>query len=551
MKTILPFSFLMLFSITSGLSQNETARSNVTQNVNAITSITATIPYQGYEETAAYLGQAEYEIFPDNLNGILDKPIILLDGFDPNDGRTIPSIYALLDYGVGQNLATDLRSQGYDVIILNFPNYTRTATSTLVSGGSDYIQRNAMVLVELLNLINTMKVGTEKNVVIGPSMGGLIARYGLRYMEMNSLNHDTRLYISFDAPHNGANIPIGFQHLFNYMANGPLGDATVQVLVDAMLKSTASRQMLIDQFEGHLQSGSNVEFDGNVLLPTGKPNFRTAFQNELDAMGFPQNVRNVAISNGAANGSMNGTPGMTVMNHTFNVTSTQRAIIDLKFTPLADQTVQVSRFRGQVNIFVWVTAYESMANSLSTSFSDGLDSAPGGKFDITSLAGLAGSNAMLTEFFDNLNISYFDFVPTNSSLAISGTQNWYQPITGSSNTAFDAYYAPAANENHVTLTPGNLAFALDEILNPLALVHHAFSGLQIENPVANILNLYTSNPIANASLSITDISGKKVFTTDNLTIEGNYQIPVSLTSGMYFLNISTSEGSITKKLVKN
>jgi pimeloyl-ACP methyl ester carboxylesterase len=551
MKTTLPFSFLMLFSIALGQSQNHAARSNVTQNVNAITSITAAIPYQGYEEAAAYLGQAEYEIFPDNVNGILDKPIILLDGFDPNDGRSIPSIYALLDYGVGQNLATDLRNQGYDVIILNFPNYTRTATSTLVSGGSDYIQRNAMVLVELLNQINTMKVGTEKNVVIGPSMGGLIARYGLRYMEMNSLNHDTRLYISFDAPHNGANIPIGFQHLFNYMANGPLGDATVQVLVDAMLKSTASRQMLIDQFEGHLQGGSNVEFDGAVVLPTGKPNFRAAFQNELDAMGFPQDVRNVAISNGAANGTMNGTPGMTVMDHTFNVTSTQRAIIDLKFTPLANQTVQVSRFRGQVNIFVWITAYESMANSLSTSFSDGLDSAPGGKFDITSLADLAGSNALLTEFFDNLNISYFDFVPTNSSLAISGTQNWYQPVTGSSNTAFDAYYAPTANENHVTLTPANMAFALNEILNPLAVAHHAFSGLQIENPVGHTLNLYTSNPIANVDITITDISGKRVFTKGNVTIEGSYQIPVSLTSGMYFLNIRNGEGSITKKLMKN
>jgi pimeloyl-ACP methyl ester carboxylesterase len=551
MKTSLPFSFFMLFSVTIGQGQNPAARSNVTQNVNAITSITATIPYQGYEESAAYLGQAEYEIFPDNVNGIIDKPIILLDGFDPNDGRSIPAIYSLLDYGVGQNLATDLRNQGYDVVILNFPNYTRAATSTLVSGGSDYIQRNAMVLIELLNQINTLKVGTEQNVVIGPSMGGLIARYGLRYMEMNSLDHDTRLYISFDAPHNGANIPIGFQHLFNYMANGPLGDATVQVLVDAMLKSTASRQMLIDQFEGHLQSGSNVEFDGTVLLPTGKPIFRTAFQNELDAMGFPQNVRNIAISNGAANGSMNGTPGMTVMDHTFDVTSSQRAIINLKFTPLASQTLQVSRFRGQVNIFVWVTAYESMANSLSTSFSDGLDSAPGGKFDITSLQAVAGSNALLTEFFDNLNISYFDFVPTNSSLAISGTQNWYQPVTGSSNSAFDAYYAPTTNENHVTLTPGNMAFALNEILTPLAITHHVFSGLQVENPIGNVLALHTTNPIANADVSITDISGKKVFTQNNLTIAGNYQIPVSLTSGMYFLNIHNSEGNVTKKLVKH
>ncbi len=550
LAAFLAFSSLAFSQHKINLTGNAFTPNTAARNINDIASITATIPYQGYEETSAYLGQAEYEIFPDNTDGVFDKPIILLDGFDPNDGRSIPQIYGLLDYGAGQNLADDLRNMGYDVVILNFPNYTRPADNALVSGGSDYIQRNAMVLVELLNQVNAMKVGTAQNVVIGPSMGGLIARYGLRYMEMNSLNHDTRLYISFDAPHNGANIPIGFQHLFNYMANGPLADATVQVLVDAMLKSTASRQMLIDQFEGHLQDGSDVEFDDTILLPTGKPNFRTAFQTELDAMGFPENCRNVAIANGAGNGSTNGTPGMVVMDHTFNVTDSQRAIINLNFTPVAGQQIQVSRFRGQIYIFTWLNAYQSIAYSMAPAFTDGLDSAPGGKFDITSLAGLAGSNALLTEFFANLNINYFDFVPTNSSLAISGTQNWYDPVTGASVTPFDAYYVPTANENHVTLTTGNMAFALNEILNPLGVPDHTFSGLKVENPVGGSIDLYTTNAIADATVSVVDLSGKTVLLLEHVAIEGNYRIPVSLISGMYFLKIRSGEGSVTKKLIK-
>lgn len=532
---------------------SSSARTNVTQNVNAVTTITATIPYQGYDETAPYFGQAEYQIFPDNGNGILDKPIILVEGFDPNNGRDIPAIYGMLNYGTGQNLADDLRNQGFDIVILNFPTYTRPATSTLVNGGGDYIQRNAMVLVELINQINATKVGTEKNVIIGPSMGGLIARYGLRYMEMNSLTHDTRLYISFDAPHNGANIPIGFQHLFNYMANGPLGDATVQALVDSMLKSSASREMLIDQYEAHLQAGSAFEFDPAVVLPTGKPGFRNAFQGELDAMGFPQLTRNVAISNGAGNASMNGTPDMVVMDHTFNITTTQRAIINLRFTPLANQTNQVSRFRGQANVIgFWITAYESMANSKAPVNTDGLDSAPGGKFDISSLAGAAGSNALLTEFFANLNISYFDFVPTNSSLAISGAPSWYTPVTASSVTPFAATQVPTANENHVTLTTANMAFALNEILNPqMAVAEHTFPGLQVENPVGNTINLFSGNTISNATLSVVDLTGKTIFTESNLNITGNFQIPVSLTQGMYFLSIRNSSANVTKKLVKN
>lgn len=521
-------------------------------NTSAITAINATIPYQGVEDAAAYLGQGEYEIFYDNGNGVLDKPIILLDGFDPNDGRPIPAIYGLLNYGTtGQNLADDLRNQGFDVIILNFPNYTQTETGNLLNGGADYIQRNAMVFVELLNQINAQKVGNEKNVVIGPSMGGLIARYGLRYMEQHSMNHDTRLYLSFDAPHYGANIPIGFQHLFNNIAYGPLGDATIQVLVDAMIKSNASRQMLIDQFEGHLAAGSTYEFDPAIVLPTGKPNFRNAFQSELNSMGFPTLTRNVAISNGSGNGTTNGTPDAVVMDHTFNVTATQRTIINLRFTPNTNTQNQVSRLRAQTSVFgFWVTAYESSANSKAPTTSAGLDSAPGGTFNISSLAGAASSNVLLTEFFNNLLVDTFDFVPTNSSLAIN-IPNWYTAVTPASNTPFVNKYVPLANENHVTLTPENTAFAMNEILNNVfAVQEQAFADIAVQNPIRELINLSSSKMYNEVQISLTDISGKTILQLEHQEINGTYQLPVSLSPGMYFLTLQNEAGKITKKLIR-
>ena len=61
-------------------------------------TITATISYQGYDESQAYFGEGEYEIFLDNVDGVLDKPIIVIDGFDPGDGRNIPALYAALDF---------------------------------------------------------------------------------------------------------------------------------------------------------------------------------------------------------------------------------------------------------------------------------------------------------------------------------------------------------------------------------------------------------------------------------------------------------------------
>lgn len=512
-------------------------------------TVTSSIPFQGYEETAAYNGVGEYAIYYDNVNQQLDKPIFLVDGFDPTNTRTIPMIYDQLNYGSGQNLATDLRNQGFDIVILNFPNYTRTETNTLVQGGSDYIQRNAFVLVELINMINGMKSGDEQNVVIGPSMGGLIARYALRYMEMNSMDHETRLYVSFDAPHHGANIPIGFQHLFNYMASGPLGDATLQVIVNAMLKSPASRQMLIDQFEGHLQSGSATEFNPAITLPTGKPGFRDAFQAELDAMGFPQQTRNVSISNGSNTGLMTNTPGMEVMDHEFYTSDSQRAIIELNFTPAAGQTAQVSRFRGQVNVFVWLTVTESAASSQSPATSSGLDTSPGGMFDVSSLEALAGSNALLTEFFDNLTTSVFTFIPTLSSLAVDNA-NWYAPVASASQTPFDAFYAESGNTNHVTLTPGNTAFVLNEILEPLATEEQLAAGIRVLNPVTDKLMIQSTMALRDVVVTVSDVNGKTLQSVSLGDMQGSVEIPVSMAGGLYFVRIDSKEGTAVYKMLK-
>ncbi|VDH03263.1 PGAP1-like alpha/beta domain-containing protein [Bergeyella zoohelcum] len=79
--------------------------------------------------------------------------------------------------------------------------------------GTDYIENNAELLKKAIRWVNQNKVGNEKNVVLGQSMGGLVARYALKDMEDQGENHDTKLYISHDAPHLGANTPLGLQYM--------------------------------------------------------------------------------------------------------------------------------------------------------------------------------------------------------------------------------------------------------------------------------------------------------------------------------------------------
>lgn len=518
-----------------------------------ITPINATIPYQGFGETTGHIGTGEYKIYYDNVDGVLDKPIFFVDGFDPGDGRTIDGMYDLLNFGDPvQNLADVVRDEGFDIVILNFPTYVSSSDgTTVIDGGADFIQRNAFILVELINTINGLKTGSEENVVIGPSMGGLISRYALRYMEQNALEHDTRLYLSFDSPHLGANVPIGVQYLFNYMVNGDPEITAAEPLVSGLLNSAAAKQMLVDHYLGHVDAGG-VEQTAGSHPPVGAPNFRTAFQSELDAMGFPQNTRNVSIVNGSGIGTQTGSPGLTLIDHTFNTGTVSgfntRALIDTKFTPAASQTITVTDFVGQAQIFVWVDIFSFSATAQSPSFTDGVDSAPGGQFDLYGFDD--GTNPLITEFVDNLNSQYFNFIPTLSAMAITETNNWYAP-TETLASPFVNSYVPDANEPHVTLTQANVTFALEEIIpESLSIPSTNDMSFKLEkNPITDELTLLSGQSFENVMISIVDITGKVVYNVQT-PISDRTSIPLNLESGLYLLNVETNSNmSFKTKLI--
>ncbi|MBT8246050.1 MAG: hypothetical protein HKP48_00115 [Winogradskyella sp.] len=293
--------------------------------VESVTNFVSTIPFQGYDETSPIYGELEYRIFYHTNNGNtqrrLLKPIIIIDGFDPEDKRKIhdsdsprpaeehTSIEEFMIYydsqGVKQDLIEVLRSQGYDVILVNQPTYTR-GTKT-IDGGADYIERNARNHVSLYNHLNITLLAngsSEKLVIVGPSMGGQISRYALAYMEKNNIPHNTRLWVSIDSPHLGANIPIGIQSMINLL--DAFGDsAAANDFYYNQLKSTAAEQQLIEQHKiGHLPD----------YLNGGSPVYQQYYSNlESNGLpgsdGYPQNLRKVAIVNGSLEGKKVGVEG--------------------------------------------------------------------------------------------------------------------------------------------------------------------------------------------------------------------------------------------------
>lgn len=550
MKSIyfLLFTFISFTGFTQSYFQNK-PQPHPIANRGVVTPIVATIGYQGYDETQAYFGEGEYEIFLDVVDGVLDKPIIVLDGFDPGDSRDIAGLYASLTFD-GDNLADILRTEGFDIVILNAPQYTTDGKD--IDGGADYIQRNAMVLIEMINFLNAEKVGEEELVVLGPSMGGLIARYALAYMEQNTLPTETRLYISFDSPHRGANIPVSLQYLINYLAQ-EVGDPDAQAIVDFVLNSPAAKEMLYDHLLGHLLGGSTYEQDPSLLLPVGAPDFRDAFQAELDALGFPQQVRNVTMVNGSALGTTTGTPGMQVVDTTLDLGTGLTADVILHFMPMASQTNNVTTFN---TFLIGIPIASFGADAESFAFTDGVDAAPGGISSISQALGDGNGNPIIIDFINALDQDDYSFIPVMSALAIDNEDDWYAipDIGGIHTSAFVNSYIPDENEPHVTVTAANALFALEEIRNGVLAVSElgiSEKYLLSENPVSEQIKIKLNASFSYSEVNITaySISGQQVFSEKIENAEGEISLNHSLSSGIYILNLADADGFYNLKLL--
>ncbi len=518
-------------------------------DVGTLTGIDSYTSFQGYDEDAPHLGQGEYQIFYDNVDGVLDKPIIICDGFDPEDTRDISTIYGIGDFGnPTQNIFDNLRDLGADIVVLNFPNYTRSDDGAEIQGGADYIERNGLVLVNLIETINTDKTGNNELIVVGPSMGGLITRYALTYMEQNAMDHQTGIWLSFDSPHRGANVPISFQYAVNYLAEYT-GDADMAALRDVQLNSAAAKQMLLDHYTSHLQDGEAYDQDTSLQLPL--PNaYRNTFMNTMDAMGFPTQTRNLAIINGSITGATVASPGTLLMDGEIDPDGIGAADVNLHFTPASG----VSDFNID-HIVITAASYPIDtfdAVAASPSESSGLDSCPGGIILFDSFFGDDPSDVE-QQVQDALLVDAFSFIPTMSSMAIDQS-DWYHVVNGSESTPFDNYIGGSENQPHLTLTEDYANFMMDEFSAlylgiSSELLADSFQLLQ--NPVQQAIRVrVNSNHLFNkVSFQLFTVSGQMIGSYRTEHPEGLISLPAPSTSGLYLLRISSGDSFVVKKVL--
>lgn len=230
-----------------------------------------------FHQGTLVVGQASFRMGND---GVFDKPIILVEGFDFGSGwrddvhgfGTVTwhgifggdpeNVPAGLDY---RPLLDELHACGADVVFLDF------------EFGTASLQAKSALLRHVIGLTNAYRQGILPGILVGVSMGGVVGRMALTSMEHEQQDHCIGQFYSIDAPHLGAVMPVGFQAL----VLGLSSQSENGMQLWQALNSVAARQLL----RHHIA-------DDNTFLET---------QLELHQSGWPATPHNLAIINSREN----------------------------------------------------------------------------------------------------------------------------------------------------------------------------------------------------------------------------------------------------------
>lgn len=266
---------------------------SVIQTVNQVS--TRAVSVSRIEEGDAYLGiktKAEVTITSGGVfsTTLRRQPLIVVEGFDPremskkggngkgqNDAEVFNEMLREAEYNMGGGMFGGIITSNYDIVYVDW-----------VDSG-EFLQSNSNTLQKVIKYVNQLKASagiTAPNIIYGHSMGGVIVRHALRTMENQGIQHNTSHYISHDAPHLGANVPLGALHAvygaLSFLKNKPVLDWTINLfyntgtykdLIQGIAHCRAAKQLLVNY----------VDLNGSI-----NNSEYTRWQNELAALGFPQ-----------------------------------------------------------------------------------------------------------------------------------------------------------------------------------------------------------------------------------------------------------------------
>jgi hypothetical protein len=284
--------------------------------------------------------------------------------------------------------------------------------------GGTFVEANAFALVAALNYVNTHKEGADELTLVGASMGGLVSRYALSYMERNKTPHHCRLWVTFDTPHEGASVPIGLQMMIDFIyANISQMPYAIQKQVpplrDKVLNCPAAREMLLMHYT-ELQKGNNGPC----------PEFNTLYDS-LKLWGFPS-CRKIALSDGNHTGGNQGFNAGQQLIHF--LLPTYPLIIEMRANAVSAACLPQTIFDGSIKMFIKGIPVNLNRATYTLNCGNGIDNASGGSntfhMDVAKSLGIVHSKSTLgTCLMEEDN-----FVPVSSALAIRNKISYQMPM---------------------------------------------------------------------------------------------------------------------------
>lgn len=234
---------------------------------------------------------------PRGVQDAVNRAVVFVHGYGVAD-TTLPPIFS--EDG-SESVIAAWRAAGISVIAMA-PGRS----------GTDRVQDDALALRHALELLYDYRTSTDfPLVIVGHSMGGLAARIALSELEADAVEHGVALYVSYDAPHSGVNVPQGMQQL--------------KVKLDEWAAMTEADFIAIDpgwegvfDLAGHVDLSTALDPDAIAGVPDPTsiqaqqmiiqavvwPEEHAALMSLLDDVGFPA-VRMIAVSNGNTQGIPN------------------------------------------------------------------------------------------------------------------------------------------------------------------------------------------------------------------------------------------------------
>jgi len=485
--------------------------------------VVASTPYLG----VAGSGSAYVYLAPGHT--AVQNPIVVIEGFDLDDSMGWDELYAVLSQ---EGLIETLRAQGFDAVVLDFTQAT------------DYIQRNAFVVTELLAQLEAAIPSAADMVVVGASMGGLVGRYALAVLESQAMPARVRTFISFDAPHRGANIPLGVQYWVQFFADLSAEAALQRDLLD----TPAARQMLA------------VHFTVPPTPTAAADPLRAQLVADLAAAGdYPTQPRLVAIANGSGTGNGQGFGAAAqIIRYEYD-----SFLVDIRGNVWAvPDAGNTTIFRGLIDYLIGTDASSTVTVAPGAPY----DNAPGGRRGT-----MADMDATMAPFGDIVALHPAHcFIPTVSALDFD-TANLFHDIAADPNalaqTPFDAMYYPAVNQEHVFIDAATAGWLLAEIpplptsapppvtASPAALALHP----NVPNPFNPSTRLEFDVPRAGViDIAILDVRGRRVATLARgrrdagrhaVGWDGTTTAGTRATSGVYVCVLTSAGERVARRIV--